>query len=171
MSVFGAESTPKLCDSCSGLCCRAGTRIVLSAEEASFLQRGGTKLRGALLFFIDPSMTDDGAAFAEPAKYELLHDQVRREVCADRTAFNRSETLRQVAELVLAQKPGRQQYVIESDCGYLDTSVNPPKCTVYTDAERPQVCSGFMPGNPHCLNMREAEGLAVSVELTQKPHN
>lgn len=170
MSGVSESINANLCDSCDGLCCRAGTRITLSVDEADYLQRGGTEIRGALLFLLDDADSDDVArAFTTPHHYEVFHEQTRRQVCTDREAFNTTPTLRQVAEIVLGQKPGRQQYVLLSDCGYLDSTVTPPRCSVYEAAERPQVCEGFAPGNPLCIDMRHDAGFTVPVEITPKP--
>jgi hypothetical protein len=137
------------CDTCIGACCRKNTLMKLTAEEAKTLRQGGTTLID--IFPAEPN--------TDWAKIMLGHT-------------NPDPRIQSLIDEARTLKPGEGKYLLESDCGYLDTSVQPPQCTIYTDPKRPGICKAFQPGSRSCQKFRIERGVdrpLIPITPIQRP--
>lgn len=142
------------CESCVGACCRAGIWMSLNTRQVEFMECGGTKL-GEILF---ASTSFDWKANAQGVFEE------------DPDAYKDDPPKRRKLEIALSLKRGYGAYILQDDCGYLDTGGAVPQCTAHEDPERPKICRDFKPGSLGCLNIRSRAGVGeVSLQLMPKP--
>lgn len=122
------------CHNCIGACCRTGTQLELSLEEASFMLRGGSRLK-------------------------TLHQPVEEESTVEIEHVIGIRVIDGVPHAEVMTSPvrltaGHGLYQLEGDCGYLekDTELG-PACTAYED--RPGICHAFEVGEAACRAMRK----------------
>ncbi len=154
-------TSESLCDSCTGLCCRGGVFIDLEQKGARFLEEGGAELTGALVHLFPDLDTGDVGVNQYPRFFRKNRRRARKLL-----GLIEDEKTRNMAKVVLDKRWHQSHvYYTEADCGYLDTTVTPPRCTVYYDDRKPEICSNFEAGGENCVVMRDRAGMVTPVEL------
>lgn len=156
--------TNEHCGSCSGLCCRKEVWISLNPQEVATLAGGGTKLQGVLLFLL-PELQQ---YVQTQEDYIYAHDSLKQTITSDLERWLTHEGLRSLANVVLNQEPGKRSYRMEIDCAFLDTSSEPPLCSIYDDPSKPSICDTFVAGGNNCNKMRTDATHPVAIELTPR---
>lgn len=141
------------CGNCVGACCRTGTQMELSLDEASFMLRGGSRLKT-----LQQPVEEESTVNIEHVIGVVLVDGVPHS---------------QVKTSPVTLTAGHGLYQLEGDCGYLEKGVEVgPACTAYED--RPGICHAFDVGGVACLGLRQVRSETGNypnwrpVELTTK---
>lgn len=117
------------CHNCVGACCRKGTSMVLNESERVTLEEAGTELS---------DITPQSIRALLDAGTDGIYDPTTKTlICA-----------------------GDGEYLLTSDCGWLIEDAGTfPKCGLYGDERKPQVCTSFKEGGPACTTVRIRRGV------------